>query len=263
MMNMKMTLRMILCVLITMLASAGGVIHCRDTEQDRFVIITFLYNEKDARRVAEYKECMEKNLKHTAIESIHVLYDTTDDRRRTDDGKKYKVLDYLRKKNVQISYYSSGRPTFQYCLDLANTCYPGKKIILMNADIYFDKTLNRLFEVSLEDRIFACTRWDIRKDMEPLLLCDKDGAPNAMSQDVWIFQTPIRTIECGNLQIGTPHCEKQFALAAHNAGLSLYNPCLSIKCYHLHLSNIRNYRQPKHNFADGIPVQGCYIEDIL
>jgi hypothetical protein len=248
---------MFLHLIIMFLASMSGVLRGNNAEpQERFVIITFLYNEKYAHRLAEYKECMEKNLKHPAIESIHVIYDTTDDRR------KLEMLDYLRQKNIQISYYASGRPTFQYCFELANTSYPGRKIILMNADMYFDETLSRLLEVSFENRIFACTRWDIRKNMEPSLLYDEEGKPNEMSQDVWIFQSPMRAIECGDLRIGTVHCEGQFALAAQKSGISLYNPCLSVKCYHLHLSKVRNYWFLKPPPANKMPVGWCRIEDI-
>lgn len=223
--------------------------------QDAFILITVLYNEKHPQRMQEYKECLEKNLKHPAIESIHIIYDTTK------DDKSRPLYDYLQQQHIAITTYGDGRPTFKYCFELANTCYPQKKIILMNADIFFDDTLNQLLAIDLTSRLFALTRWDLKKGKEPCLMYIK-GEQNDMSQDVWIFQTPMRDIDCRDLRMGTAHCEGQLARAAHNAGLSLYNPCLSIKCFHLHLSGVRHYWRNSPAPANRLALPWCRIEDI-
>lgn len=242
-------------ILLLGLYALCGTINAIQCNQERFVLITFLYNEKFTPRIMEYKGCIIKNLKHPAIESIHVIYDPTD------DDQILEMREYLQSnRNIRISY-CEGRPTFRYCIDLANKCYPGRKIILANADIYFDETLNKLLDVSFENRVFACTRRDVRIGASASLLYLEGEIPNEFSQDAWIFQTPMRDIGCGDLQLGTPHCERLFAHAAHQAGLSLYNPCLSIKCYHLHFSGVRHYTEIPVP-PGGMPIPWCRIEDI-
>ena len=223
--------------------------------EDKFVIITVLYNEDNAQRIQEYKECLEKNLGHDAIEKIHIIYDTSKD----NDSRP--LLDYLlEQKNVSITYYPHGRPTFRYCFDLANQCYAGKRVMLMNADIFFDDTLNKLLSVNITGCLLALTRWDLHRDRDPSLLYIRDK-PNHFSQDVWIFQTPIRHINCRDLKIGTLHCEGQLARAAKKVGLSLYNPCLSITCYHLHFSGVRHWEYVRGP-ARMVPVPWCPLEDV-
>lgn len=247
----------------------GLVFNPLSCNTDRFILITFLYNEKDLTRIAEYKECLETNLKNEAIEKIHVIYDTSDlallDKKSEVLTKQelknanLKLLCYLLEQDISLSYYNYGRPTFKYCLELANTFYPNKKIILTNADIYFDKTLEIVSTISLNERILTLTRWNLDQKRLPRLQRTQKG--DNFSADAWIFETPMRNIECGTLQIGTLHCEGQFALHAYNAGLSIYNPSLSIKCYHLHLSNIRHWKripQPKETLSINI----CSIKEI-
>jgi len=205
-----------------------------------FVFITTLYNEKSDMRLAEYIECIERNLAHPLIERIHVLYDTAK------DDHESKMLRYLQSRPITLSYIT-GRPTYGMCFDLANTKYPHKKIILSNADIYFNHTLSSLSNYDLTNTFIGLTRWNVRKDgsLRMFKQYTNDGrflpVTSAMSQDVWIFKTPLAHFENDAIELGTMTCDSLIAFQAYKAQLKVLNPCHSVQAIHLHMSNIRNY----------------------
>ena len=196
----------------------------------RFKLLTNLYNEKNNDRIAEYITCLENNLNHESINKIHILYDTSN------DDNENKLLAYLKKKNVIISYLKK-RQTYQDCFDFANKCYPNSKIILCNADIYFNNTLKLLDSYDLTNKFLALTRWDETNDGKLLPLIRPDGSEISNSQD----ETPLRKFENSKIEIGIMGCDRHIAYQAMASGLEVLNPCFSIQCCHLHLSNIRNY----------------------
>src|SRR3990170_7825794 len=206
---------------------------------ETFTLITILYNEKNPDRVAEYLTCLEHNLNHELIDTIHVIYDTSA------DNQNNRLLNSLKSKKVTISYIDS-RPTYGYCFELANMLYPNSKIILSNADIYFNETLNLLRDYDLTGTFLALTRWNITKNgtleifkQYPLGKFDQDWSES--SQDVWIFKTPLHIPKAHQIQLGLMNCDSRIAYEAHKSGLRVINPCLTIQCCHLHLTNIRNY----------------------
>ena len=56
-----------------------------------------------------------------------------------------------------------GRPTYRQLFEYANAKFPYRTVIVANADIYFDDTLDLLRHVSLEDTILALTRLERRR----------------------------------------------------------------------------------------------------
>ena len=201
---------------------------------NKFILITMLYNEKNPKRVQEYITCLEKNLAHDRIDTIHVFYDTSNDYGNN------AMLKYLKSKEVVITYIE-GRATYQDCFNLANERYPYSRIIISNADIYFNDTLKLLDDYNLTDKFLALTRWDVKRDC-----CIKPFTPfGSYSQDTWIFESPIRKFNGPTIQLGTPGCDNKIAFQAHKSGLKVTNPCKTIQCCHVHLSGIRNYNPPK------------------
>jgi len=193
---------------------------------ESFVLITTLYNETNVARRAEYITCLDNNLKNPCIDTIHILYDTA-----RDEGS-LELLNYLKEKNLVLEYIV-GRPTYQYCFDLANKMYPDRAIILANADIYFNHTLDLLRDYDLHNKFLAITRWDLLSDGS-VALYDNIG-----SQDAWIFNTPLKTFDRANFEIGTVHCDPLIAGYAWLSGLEVINPCFSVRCCHCHLSDLR------------------------
>ncbi|MDR3550284.1 MAG: hypothetical protein P4L31_02640 [Candidatus Babeliales bacterium] len=214
------------------------------TKEQKFVLIISLYNETDRERMQEYITCFEHNLKHPLIHGIHVLYDTSKDSRAN------KLLQYLESKKIKMSYITS-RPTYASCFDLANKLYPNSKIILSNADIYFNETLEDMASFNLTDKFLALTRWNVKKDGSIELFKQYYGGALRLdmsyaSQDTWMFKTPLKKFKEANIKLGTMTCDTLISYQAWASGLDVFNPCLSIQCCHLHLSEIRHYDTWSH-----------------
>lgn len=204
--------------------------------ENNFVLIISLYNESHKKRIAEYIECLDKNLAHPLIEKIHVIYDTS-----KDEEQNSAFLERLKSKNITLSTVS-GRPSFEDCFNLANELYPDRAIIVSNADIYFNETLYLIQDYDLNNKMLALSRWNVQRDglLKPIV--HLNGKPNMGSQDTWIFTTPIKQINAAEIQLGTLYCDGRIAYAVQEAGFKIINPCLSIQCCHLHLSKVRHYK---------------------
>lgn len=196
----------------------------------QFVLITMLYNEKNKNRIDEYITCLKRNLEHPLIKTIHILYDTTTDSEVT------VIKDFLNNHQLPITFINR-RGTYQDCFDLANNHYPNKTIIIANADIYFNYTLNYLLNYDLTNKFLAVTRWDELSDGTLKLF----GHHVSDTQDAWIFKTPLKQFANKDIQMGVLDCDGRIAFQANQAGLKLLNPCKTLQCCHLHLSNVRNY----------------------
>ena len=223
------------------------------TSAQPFILITSLYNETDVARAQEYLTCLEKNLIHPSIQSIHVVYDTS-----RDDLNNY-VLNYLKLKNVKITYIV-GRPTFGYLFKLINEQYPQNKIIISNADIYFNETLHVLDSYDLQEKFLALTRWNVKADGSIEIFKQYDKNNNFRqdwsyySQDTWIFQAPLKPFRYEGIELGTFLCDGIVAFQAYQVKLHVFNPCWTIQCCHLHLSNIRNYQKMPPIQSEIMPV---------
>lgn len=245
-----------------------------------FVLITMLYNEKNVVRLQEYITCMEKNLAHPLIDTIHVLYDSTN------DDQENMMLNYLLEKDVVIDFIN-GRASYARCFDLANTLYYGRKIILTNADIYFNNTLYALQDYDLTNKFLALTRWNVQEDgnLVPYRVPSHKGyvyiqkwsnrrkkyvtrrrrrwvGPTDItgSQDTWIFQSPIKKLESSAIKVGTIACDNRIAFIAQQEGLEVINPCKTIQCCHLHLSQVRHYRRFKPPWRKVLWVPWCELK---
>ena len=215
-------------------------------DRPKFILITFLYNETDPIRIKEYITCLDNNLKQNAIEKIHILYDTTKDA----ETQNHIIFDFLVGQEKIVVSTMKGRPTYGQCFDLANQLYPNRKIILSNADIYFNESLYLLEQYDLENKFLALTRWNLHDDetIRPYYKKKSNGTLEEWpySQDVWIFKTPLRKFKQDNFSLGKQGCDLRIAYWAKKSGLCVINPCLSIQCIHVHFSGIRHYEPLAH-----------------
>lgn len=246
-----------------------------------FKLITTLYNESKIERVLEYLNCLHKNYYHYLIDEIHVFYDTSQDQ------KINLISNYLqKKKNITVKTIN-GRPTYQDIFNYANQSFmPGSKIIISNADIYFNETLSLVIDTTIKNKFIALTRWNQRQDNNLVLQYDSNGLPNYLSADVWIFQLPLKVDFYCDYELGTPFCDSFLNHQLSKSNLKVYNPCLDIQACHVHknwslkkskLILVENEDGKVENQQQRIvkewkregrkdPNRGvvwCYVEDIL
>lgn len=203
--------------------------------QVNYKLITVLYNETNDQRIAEYIYCFEKNLMNKFISEIHVIYDTSK------DDSTNNILNYLLTKNIKISYLKK-RPTFDFCFELANWLYKNSRVIIANADIFFDNSLGLIkHNFNFNKKIIALTRYNIQKDGLA------EFHKYSRSQDAWILKTPIKKFY-KNIEFGQAGCDNALVYYARNLGLNVINPCKTIKIFHYHLSKIHNYKISQRTF---------------
>lgn len=202
-----------------------------------YIVMTMLYNEQNSNRRQEYIECLERNLQHSLIKHIHIIYDRNSDH---NDPKKNELYNFLSTKNVTITS-RNGRASYQDFFELANRLYPNQKIVICNADIYFNETLHNLDSVDLTNTFIALTRYELLPTGQLIQFFHPDGKKHEDSQDVWIFQAPIRLFG-SDVYLGVPYCDSEIAYYAHAHGYTVINPYYSIQSCHLHLSRVRHWQ---------------------
>lgn len=233
----------------------GSAIHAE------FNLITVLYNETNPHRRLEYIACLEKNISHPLVQTMHVLYDVSKDDNSND------LHAYLKQKNIKITYIHD-RPTYGFCFSLANAEYPGQKVILCNADIYFNETLQRLERADLRGKFMALTRWDVYADgsLQLFKQYKPDGSFDPisyLSQDAWIFATPLNTFNNADFKLGTWACDSYIAYQAVMSGLEVCNPCCSIQACHLHLTQLRHWVAQSIPGAKALGIPWCTVENMV
>lgn len=196
-------------------------------QSNPFVLITMLYNESNKQRACEYLECLDRNLKHPDFGKIHVLYDIS-------KGKGW-LFSELEKRSVAITFIK-GHASFGSIFKIANAQYPHRHIILSNADIYFDESLHLIDDTHLHNTVLALSRLNPTHNGFKLQI--------HLSQDVWIFKTPLPTTPAlDTIHMGTWCCEGLLALQLEQIGLRVANPCLTVSCFHMHAKKIRHWKR--------------------
>jgi hypothetical protein len=193
-------------------------------------LLVGFYNDAIPRRTEEFIECVRRNADNAHINAITVFLE---DPVSSDEARiRFPALAH---KKVQLIEHGK-RLTYTHTFDFANRNLAGKRVIVANADIFFDETLAMVEEVSLRARMLCLSRWDE----------GTDGLPRhfecADSQDAWIFQPPIVHIE-GDFPFGKPGCDNRVAHEAERAGLAVANPSRTVRARHLHRSAVRRYTE--------------------
>jgi hypothetical protein len=142
----------------------------------------------------------------------------------------------MKNENINlIIIHSQQRLTYKYYFDTLNSITGVSDInIIANADIYFDDTIKYCESLDF-NTFYALSRWDV-VGSESFHFCRPD------SQDVWAWKGKSKNIVCDYF-LGMPGCDNRLAHEAKKAGYNVLNPSKTIKCYHFHNSNLRNYNR--------------------
>lgn len=138
--------------------------------------------------------------------------------------------------------------------------------IFCNSDIAFDASIGLVRRLHPDEAV-ALTRWNVDKYSLPLN-GRLENDPK-WTQDTWIIRGPVDPA-LFNVSFGTGllRCDNRIAyILSEEIGYKVFNPCHTLKSFHVHKSNIRNYTPvnvgkihpsdyPKHNIVEG---NGSYI----
>jgi FkbM family methyltransferase len=205
------------------------------------ILLTGFYSDPDPRRRGELVECVKLNAANDHIDEVRVfIEDATQPETlaATHFGDQSKVT------LIPLGH----RLTFKFLFEYANENLQDRTVIIANADIFFNETLERLNGYDLIGKLICLSRWDMQPDGSLQFF------PHAGSQDVWIFKTPLPQINC-DFQLGLPASDNRLAWEAERAGLEVSNPARTICAGHMHLSQVRRYseRQRLPGPVKGVP----------
>lgn len=262
----------------------------RTPDSQTFVLLITLYEEKNSLRREELMTCLDKNLQHPLIDKVIIFFE----KKENTPGTFYKQISMM-KNNLEIIICKE-RPTFKSFFEFANDQLKGKNVILANADIFFDSTLNEIKDYDFTNKFFVLTRWNVVDNNQLYLqswknpvypwekikkeeLIKNPNLQNAHSADAWIFRAPVDLdFEC-EFPLGTYMCDSllNFSLLGKQAqgAFRVFNPCLSIRACHLD-KNINQkdrasyLRYKKENYSTELlgrvgkgRVKWCYLNDTL
>jgi len=196
------------------------------------ILIVGRYAEPNRARASEFYRCLARNCSCAHIKQIYVIRETQD------------IVIPQHPKIVPFALDS--RLTYELAFRFANVEAPDSRVILANADIWFDESLGALDGFDLSGRLLCLSRWEPGPGRSEL-------SPHSNSQDAWIFQTPLREFPCG-WALGVCACDNRLAFEANRAGLLVSNPSRTIRANHLHLSGIRRW-----TYEEQVPGSHLYL----
>jgi hypothetical protein len=188
-------------------------------------LILNVYSEKNSNRNNEFIYCLNKNISNQDIKRIIVL--TTEE-----DVQKIEKNDKI------IQIILNKRPTYTDFFSITKNFKENINII-SNSDIIIPpETTSKISDYLIDDKIcLALTRWDILdlNNQVYKFFNRKD------SQDSWFFLGEVNLV--ADFTLGLPGCDGSIAYLLKKNGYNVLNPSLTLRTYHLHLSNIRNYNK--------------------
>ena len=197
-----------------------------DNNTRDIILIQQYYIDKSPERQKENDYCIQDNINNPAISHIYLLNEKT---------YELPLLNH-----PKITQYNIGkRLNFYDVFEFAKTLDPLAIKILSNSDMTFEvDSLRKLQTMNLDKTCLALTRYDVI-NYEPFEYHLRNDFASD-SQDTWIF-TDITPTDLMRFNLGVPGCDNRIAKIIHDLGFNVKNNSLTIKTFHHHKSQIRNY----------------------
>jgi hypothetical protein len=199
--------------------------------------VTQYYTPDKAKRSREINTCLRKNLQSPLIDKVICLNEKNESFSWLQDDLQKK----LEEKVV------GHRLTYKDVLEEVLR-FPDDVIVAFgNADICIDSdSWRQLWEVDVKNVCLALLRYDV-----PESGSEADAklfGPRADSQDTWVVrakdvkQRGEAILKNTEIRFGQMGCDNAFALEIFRHKFLVVNPSYSLKTFHYHSSNVRNYK---------------------
>lgn len=189
-------------------------------------LYTTFYKDANQDRMNELLFCVNKNLSGV-FDKVTFLVDSRDDY--------YSLKNY---QDCSIQIFNDKRPSFNDFFDACEDCCIN---VISNTDIFFTENsveCIKHFFSTIEDKdnnCLALSRWDYYPDGT------SSHFNRADSQDTWCLYGKPKIRTSIDFTLGRAGCDNRIAYELKEGGYNVLNPSNSIRTYHLHNSNIRNY----------------------
>tara|TARA_R110000772_G_scaffold156094_1_gene267154 strand:+ start:316 stop:990 length:675 start_codon:yes stop_codon:yes gene_type:complete len=208
----------------------------------KIVLFSNYYVDNNVKRQEEIDSCLIQNLWCKNLNTVIIIVSQRDKNQLIDLLSKYNIERFLLKVLIKVC---SKRPTYNDWFKFTREFSNEKNInCIANSDICFnDDSLNKLAEYYfLSNDCLALTRWDI----DSINSFNNATFFNRIdSQDIWIRKGTFSNILGADFTLGIAGCDNKIGHLL-NQVYTLKNPSLTIKTYHLHNTNIRNYIVHSH-----------------
>jgi hypothetical protein len=218
-------------------------------------LILNYYNDKNTERNEELKFCILENIKNEYIDNIVVICSEADyNILRTICGSEQKLIPII----------SESRPTFNDYFRIMSRLFKSDDNIniISNLDIIIPpETLSQIdgwdIHKTASDYLtnkktcLALTRWDITDPLNHKSGSKLYDTPD--SQDTWMFVGGVPNIVGADFTLGLAGCDNKISYLLEQNGYNVLNPSRTLKTYHLHLTNIRNYTNIVGHAIERIP----------
>ena len=201
----------------------------------KYNLIVNYYIDKNPERSSELDFCILENVKNYHLTKILIISSQSHFEhlmRICPEEYKAKIIPVIEDKRPTYNdYFLLIRKNFSE-LDNIN--------VISNLDVILpaESLLYSTFYLT-GNTCLALSRWDVQDRntyQETSVLFDRPD-----SQDTWIFKGSVQNIIGADFTLGVAGCDNSIAHLLENSGYDVKNPSRTIKTYHLHLTNIRNY----------------------
>jgi hypothetical protein len=191
------------------------------------------YQDKDKSRNADLEFCILHNLSNPLLNVVVIA-------NQNDYQNLLTICNEAQRKKI-TAVIKDERPTFYDYFNLITQLFAEDKNIniVSNLDIIFtEDTLTKMNEYLTDGVCLALSRWDINNvknfQVNSQLFNRRD------SQDVWVFKGAVPDINGADFPLGIAGCDNSIAHLL-SYFYEVKNPSFTIRCYHLHLTPVRNY----------------------
>ncbi len=214
-------------------------------------LITQWYYEEDIRRRNELVSVLHMNLINEGVQKIHFIQPENEICTIEKDVQIAAdfPLNKLREKIV-IKYLNrsqASRLTIEEALLYGNSMIKNSYAVLLNLDIFFDRSLLLLQNLHIVDQrtVFYLSRYEIDSYISTIgpQCVDRTyvGSHDAL---LFIPPLPVSVIHQLPFELGTWNVEVKIIYELIRANYTVRNVCKSIRAWHLHSSQIRHRLMP-------------------
>ena len=210
----------------------GPLIGCvkEDSAPPRLWWVTQFFKHEKSKRAAEIRKCLRENSKSRLIDKVLLLNESPQD-----FPQSAKVVEEV------IGH----RLTYQDVIERIYDIPDDVIVAFANADIFIDdNSWKDLWSLNMEDKFLALLRYDVSATWD--VAEAKIFGPRADSQDTWVVRAAdvkkrARESWALNFRFGKMGCDNLLALEMMKQKFLVSNPSQSLRTYHVHTSEIRNY----------------------
>lgn len=212
-------------------------------DNNNIYLVQQFFIHPNEKRQKEIMFCLKQNVNIKHIRLIYLL----NEKIYTQSELGLNDIEMKKIKQINIGNRLLYSDVFLYVNKLKLSGY----IVFSNSDIFFDNTLIKCKDIGLIEKKCVCAllRYEYNleygNNLNKSKLYTMSGKLTAVSQDTWIYHTDNKLddnmISLLNFNFGIPGCDNHFAYLMNSFGYKCLNIPWTIKTYHLHTTNIRNY----------------------